>query len=201
MTMTRSEAGRLGRQSQAEEIERKKQLRKATYQQQPSRCLGCHHELPYEKRHNKFCSQSCAAKINNRGVARNRKEIRHCPSCGSALALSASKFCSMKCFRLATKAAGRSKLELGELQENSAIKKHLIEIRGHRCEICQNEVWMGQNIPLVLDHINGDHENRKPSNLRLICGNCDMQTPTYKNKNKGRGRHARRLRYQAEKSY
>ena len=56
-------------------------------------------------------------------------------------------------------------------------------------------------MPVVMDHIDGNSDNWLDSNLRLVCGNCDMQLPTYKNKNKGKGRHSRRLRYQQGKSY
>ena len=38
------------------------------------------------------------------------------------------------------------------------------------------------------------------SNLRLVCPNCDSQLPTYKNRNKGNGRHSRRVRYSKGKS-
>lgn len=36
------------------------------YYKSPSRCLECGNIIPYEKRHNKFCSQSCAASHNNK---------------------------------------------------------------------------------------------------------------------------------------
>ena len=50
--------------------------------------------------------------------------------------------------------------------------------------ICGQTEWMGKPIPLVLDHIDGNSDNFKLTNLRLVCGNCDMQLPTYKSKNK-----------------
>jgi hypothetical protein len=37
-------------------------------------------------------------------------------------------------------------------------------------------------------------------NLRLICPNCDSQLPTFKMRNRGRGRHSRRQRYADGKS-
>jgi hypothetical protein len=51
---------------------------------------------------------------------------------------------------------------------------------------------MGQPIPLVVDHIDGNPTNHAITNFRLVCGNCDMQLPTYKAKNKGNGRKYRR---------
>jgi len=53
----------------------------------------------------------------------------------------------------------------------------------------------------VMDHIDGNADNNSLDNFRLVCGNCDMQLPTYKNKNKGNGRAWRRKRYAEGKSY
>lgn len=51
---------------------------------------------------------------------------------------------------------------------------------------------MGNPIPLVLDHINGKSSDNNLENLRLVCGNCDMQLPTYKSKNKNSERRKRK---------
>lgn len=56
-------------------------------------------------------------------------------------------------------------------------------------------------MPLILDHVDGDSDNWYLTNLRLVCGNCDMQLPTYKSKNWGNGRASRRKRYADAKSY
>lgn len=52
-----------------------------------------------------------------------------------------------------------------------------------------------------MDHIDGDSGNSARENLRLICLNCDGLLPTFKNRNKGKGRHARRERYKEGKSF
>ena len=53
------------------------------------------------------------------------------------------------------------------------------------CAKCGLAYWMQQDIPLELDHIDGDHNNNKKSNLQLICPNCHAQTDTYRVKKEG----------------
>lgn len=71
---------------------------KSNYEQSPSVCSNCSSPLPYEKRHNKFCSNSCSATFNNRN--RNRKhEYVECPVCGiKILKSNRTKYCSKKCY-------------------------------------------------------------------------------------------------------
>lgn len=52
------------------------------------------------------------------------------------------------------------------------------------CEICG---WSKQSpdgrIPLELDHINGDHEDNRLENLRILCPNCHSLQPTHRGLN------------------
>lgn len=45
------------------------------YSVTPNKCACCSSSLPFEVRKNKYCSKSCAAKINNIGVSRNKKKL------------------------------------------------------------------------------------------------------------------------------
>lgn len=82
------------------------------------------------------------------------------------------------------------------------VRAYLDEAQGGRCAICQHEsTWQGEPLVFVLDHVDGDAENNRRDNLRMVCPNCDSQLPTYKSRNRGRGRHARRQRYADGKSY
>lgn len=61
--------------------------------------------------------------------------------------------------------------------------------------------WNLKEIPLIMDHIDGNSYNSSLKNLRFICPNCDALLPTYKGRNKGNGRYSRRKRYKEGKSY
>ena len=46
------------------------------------------------------------------------------------------------------------------------------------CAICGIDKWLGNDIILDIDHVNGDwHDNRR-NNLRFLCPNCHRQTET-----------------------
>lgn len=51
-----------------------------------------------------------------------------------------------------------------------------------------SNVWEGDELVFVLDHINGDWKNHRISNLRMICPNCNSQLETTKHKKRGSGR-------------
>jgi hypothetical protein len=59
----------------------------------------------------------------------------------------------------------------------------LIKERGHVCESCGNSKWMGKDIPIQLEHIDGNNNNNIKENLKLLCPNCHAQTDTYCGKN------------------
>lgn len=52
------------------------------------------------------------------------------------------------------------------------------------CSSCTLQEWLGNQIPLELDHIDGNSRNHKLDNLRLLCPNCHALTPTYRGRNK-----------------
>jgi hypothetical protein len=95
----------------------------------------------------------------------------------------------------------RKKLDLGDIKGAATRRNWLLRTRGHACEGCGLSEWLDFQIPLEVDHIDGNHENNVETNLRLLCANCHACTPTYKNRNRGRGRHSRRFRYMKGLSY
>lgn len=69
---------------------------------------------------------------------------------------------------------------------SNKLRKRLISegLKEHKCECCGLTEWLGEPIPLELDHIDGDHYNNLIENLKILCPNCHAKTPTYRGKNK-----------------
>ena len=195
--MSRSEAGRLGGI-------KNKELKVSAYVANPNLCSFCKSILVYEKRHNKFCGHSCSARFNNPITAKHETDglykKKSCLNCGNTT--ENIKFCSRACCSSYDWIEFKKKIEQDNRMPNTKhtvgfnadlAKKYLIEKYGRQCSICKIEHWQNQPVPLVLDHINGNPTDHSLSNFRLVCGNCDMQLPTYKSKNIGYGRKYRRV--------
>lgn len=116
----------------------------------------------------KFCSHSCAAThLNRKRGCKPKKEKR-------------SDIMRKLFFN-------------GQITERPTIRKQLTALHGYQCSICKLSDWLEKPIVLVVDHINGDAGNNYPDNLRLLCRNCNSQTPTFSGRNKGKGRKSRGL--------
>jgi predicted HNH restriction endonuclease len=111
------------------------------------------------------------------------------------------KFCCWSCYSSDKTDEVKKQIENGVNLPHRKAKNFMIKKYGMKCQICNNTSWMGQTIPIILDHIDGDSSNSTLKNIRLICPNCDALLPTYKGRNRGKGRYSRRLRYQQDKSY
>lgn len=132
-------------------------------------CLQCGVEFVYKKsaQYGKFCSTSCS------GAYRSDVVVREWLS-GKLSALNASN------------------------QLRDSIKRWVKVRDNYTCVLCG---WSKKNpttgnIPVEVDHIDGNYKNNTPENLRTICPNCHSLTSTWKNagntKNTMRGRAYRR---------
>lgn len=65
------------------------------------------------------------------------------------------------------------------------LKKYVLaeKLLERKCSSCQLTEWLGELVPLELDHIDGNNMNNSLENLRLLCPNCHSFTPTYRGKN------------------
>jgi hypothetical protein len=200
-----SEAGRLGWLAGAENRAAENTHRLAAYELNPAFCSLCKNLLSYQKRHNKYCSSSCSASATNS----SRRKIKNCIGCQKPGVK--ALYCSNKCQKLTD-----FKKRVEDVQKSGVLyvgsgsrtgKTILIFLRGNCCELCRQTKVINPltkelvDIPLILDHIDGNSNENSLFNMRLVCGICDMFLPTYKSKNIGNGRHSRRLRYSKGQSY
>ena len=143
-------------------------------------CLNCESEFVSKYKEAKFCSRSCAATVNNRGVRRNYVDgssidnvTLRCYFCKEFIG-SNRKYCSIIC--------QHKYKRVQRVEDSSAslrtLKSFLIDKNGNKCEQCG---WCEVNqysgkIPIELDHIDGNSENNSLENLRLLCPNCHSLT-------------------------
>ena len=157
-----------------------------------------------------FCNHTCSAKYTN--VARGKAPVLSktkstrpentffCKECDCKLQGNNKHFCSIPC-NLEFKAKEREQKVIDGLASSNCVKNYLIKLKGCICSKCNLNLWNSLPIPIELEHIDGNSDNNALINCCLLCPNCHAQTPTYKAKNIGNGRHFRRLRYQEGKSY
>lgn len=138
-----------------------------------------------------------------------RKPRDLCLNCNNPVSRKPAIYCSLKCqqtyqYKLFVDKWLKREIEGGRddgITFSRHIKRWLIETHGVKCSICGITEWMSTAVPLVIDHISGNAQDNHPNNLRLVCGNCNMQLPTFAGGNKGSGRIQRKNRDRKEFGY
>ena len=87
-------------------------------------------------------------------------------------------------------------VENSTYRSSAQLRRRLIlaGLKCQRCEHCGLDEWMGQELPLSLDHINGDPTDNRLENLRILCPNCHALTETWCARNRGAAGVAQRQR-------
>ena len=66
------------------------------------------------------------------------------------------------------------------------VKRRIIKdkLLPYKCSLCPvDNIWNNKELSLVLDHINGIHNDHRLENLRFVCPNCNSQLDTHCSKN------------------
>ncbi len=131
-------------------------------------------------------------------MANPKKPRSQCLACGKEVKRAVDKFCNNHCqgeyaYRTYIDRWMRG-LETGRkgnffaLSDN--VRRFILETFVEKCSQCgwsERHPLTGR-VPLTIDHIDGDVENCRPENLRLLCHNCHSLTPTFGSLNRGKGK-------------
>ena len=177
------------------------------YNGSPKLCKQCNTILSYkDKKLNKqFCNSSCSAKYHNK----SKKKTKLCIECKEPIKNYAT-YCSRTCEKkhkhdqyIKRWKKGEESGIMGKGGTRKQIHKYIRDKYDNKCVECGwNKVNQHTgNVPVQLEHIDGNWKNNKEENLTLLCPSCHSLTKTYGGANKGKGRSHRMKNYYLGKAY
>ena len=111
-----------------------------------------------------------------------------------------NKYCSVKCQKeyeykeyILKWKNGEEDGMRGDYQISMHLKTYLLNKYNNKCARCgwgEVNQYTG-NIPLEIEHMDGDYRNNHENNLIVLCPNCHSLTSTYKGANMNKGRKNR----------
>ena len=126
-----------------------------------------------------------------------------CLNCNTQI-LNKRKYCSNKCQKeyeykkyIENWKKGIENGMRGNYQISMHIKTYMFEKYKNKCARCgwgKLNIYTN-NIPLEIEHIDGNYKNNNEENLILLCPNCHSLTSTYKGANVQNGRKTRSKYY------
>jgi len=145
--------------------------------------------------------------VSRKGAGpKSTKEKKHygCKNCNKLNEHSSrkrNKFCSVACQQEYQWKKTKEEIESGIVKKFRQMRRYLIE-KDYKCQWCGiSDIYNGKPITLQCDHIDGDSDNNKLDNLRLLCPNCHSQTETwgFKNRNHNDLKETTRRKYYRER--
>ena len=172
-------------------------------------CENCNKELKTGQY--KYCCKSCAAKVNNIKFPKRSKEFKIVKNKRIRVKKQKNecRFCKKPCNRFYCNRQCQKLFQSDFLLKNWQdgldcgfagktkqlkifIRRFLLHKYNYKCSKCGwDKIHPTTNkVPLEINHIDGDAENCKESNLEVICPNCHSLTPNFRalNKNSSRNR-------------
>lgn len=174
------------------------------YYKDPNHCKNCSSiiEVPEQRQPNEVrdleaCSRSCSAELQE-----HERSKQKCLFCRTEGVWNGEYFCSQKCWISWRYSARINRMKEENIEiSGSALRRTLLWFYGNECLKCKRTEWNEKKIPVDVDHVDGNADNNRWKNVRLLCLNCHGQTETYKARNDNSSRQYRRKRYEGGKTY